>query len=336
MSRSHWVHVWVAVLCFLAPSPLWAADKKPAPPRPMYDTGQAAIEKALAAPITLDFTDTPLEEVLDYLRDCCRIEIVLDSRGLGECGIDTGTPITKSLHNLPLRSALRLILREHGLTWTIQDDVLLVTTPEEADNWICTKVYDVSDLVVCRGEHDELWDDYDTLTGIIESTIRPTSWDDVGGAGAINGATLGKAKVLVVDQTDDVHTRIADLLAQIRAVAKKNPDGQLPRRNKPAGPSEKKPSVGLSPKPQGFGMPTPPSASPESKPGAVTPPTTGRPSNPGVPPGGMGPVPGGLTPPGMMPPGMAPPGGMWPPGAIPRRPKATPPDEERNPFVPEK
>ena len=85
---------------------------------------------------------------------------------MGEVGIDTSTPVTKSLHNLPLRSALNLMLREHGLTWTIQDDVLLITTPEEADNCLSTKVYDVSDLVVCRGEHDELWDDYDTLIDV--------------------------------------------------------------------------------------------------------------------------------------------------------------------------
>jgi hypothetical protein len=304
----------------------------------MYDTGQAAIEKALAAPITLDFTDTPLQEVLDYLRDCCRIEIVLDTRALAEAGVDSGTPITKSLHNLPLRSALSLILRAQRLTWTIQDDVLLITTPEEADNWICTKVYDVSDLVVCRGEHDELWDDYDTLVEIVESTTKPTSWDCVGGAGAATGASMGKAKVLIVSQTYAVQGEIADLLAQIRAVAKKNPDGQLPRRNKPAGSSEKKPSVGLSPKPQGYLMPgssEPPAK--ESKPGAAAPPAPARrgtPGAPGIPPGGM--MPGGGMPPGMMPPGMAPPGGMWPPGAIPGRPKSTPPDDERNPFVPEK
>ena len=69
MSRSHWVVAWVAVLCFLAPSSLSAADKKPAAARPHYETGQAAIEKALAAPIDLDFTDTPLEEVVEYLKD---------------------------------------------------------------------------------------------------------------------------------------------------------------------------------------------------------------------------------------------------------------------------
>ena len=110
----------------------------------------------------------------------------------------------------------------------------MITTPEEAENHLNTKVYDVADLVVCRDEHDALWDDYDALIEIITSTIKPTTWDGVGGPGAIKGNALGTAKVLVVSQTRDVHEEIADLLKNIREIAKKNPNAGTPRRNRPA------------------------------------------------------------------------------------------------------
>ena len=42
----------------------------------------------------------------------------------------------------------RLMLRELNLTYMIQDEVLLITTPEEADARLTTKVYPVADLVV--------------------------------------------------------------------------------------------------------------------------------------------------------------------------------------------
>jgi hypothetical protein len=111
--------------------------------------------------------------------------------------------------------------------------VLLITTHEEAENRLITKVIDVSDLVVCRDTKGEHWDDYNTLTDMIASTIKPTSWDQVGGAASIVGASFGKAKVVVISQTYDVHQEIAKLLAEIRMLAKKSPDGELPRRDKP-------------------------------------------------------------------------------------------------------
>jgi len=111
-------------------------------------------------------------------------------------------------------------------------------------------VYDVSDLVVCHGVHDEFWDDYDTLIDVICDTVMPTNWDCVGGPGAIAGASLGGAKVLVVSQTYHIHCKIAELLVRIRKIAEKNPDAGPPRRNRPI-PQRKKECTGpfISPMP---------------------------------------------------------------------------------------
>ena len=49
-------------------------------------------------------------------------------------GIGTDTPVTKNLKGITLRSALRLMLRELSLTYIIKDEVLLITTPEEAES----------------------------------------------------------------------------------------------------------------------------------------------------------------------------------------------------------
>jgi hypothetical protein len=92
----------------------------------------------------------------------------------------------------------------------------------------------VSDLVACRDEHDAPCDDYETLIDVINSTIQPTSWDEVGGPASNKGASLGTAKVLVVSQTYRTHCQIAKLLAEIREIAKKNPSGGPPRRNQPS------------------------------------------------------------------------------------------------------
>ncbi|MGB9687981.1 hypothetical protein [Thermogutta sp.] len=102
----------------------------------------------LKKPTELDFVDTPLSEVINYLRDRHQIEIQLDKKALTSVGVDTNTPVTKSLRGISLRSALRLLLRDLDLTYVIKDEVLLITTPEQARNDLVLKVYPVADLVV--------------------------------------------------------------------------------------------------------------------------------------------------------------------------------------------
>ena len=116
-------------------------------------TGEAEqrIESALRSPLRgtgLDFTDTPLEEVVNLLQDDYDIPIQIDVPALDEIGIAPDEPVTVNLHGVSLRSALRLMLKNLQLTYIIQDEVLMITTPEAADQELVVKVYPVADLVL--------------------------------------------------------------------------------------------------------------------------------------------------------------------------------------------
>jgi general secretion pathway protein D len=56
--------------------------------------------------------------------------------------------------------------------------------------------------------------DFDSLIDLITSTIKPTTWDDVGGPGSI--APFETNLSIVVSQTQEVHEEIVDLLEQLR------------------------------------------------------------------------------------------------------------------------
>ena len=56
--------------------------------------------------------------------------------------------------------------------------------------------------------------DFDTLIELITTTIDPDTWEEVGGQGTIAGFPTNLS--LVVQQTQEVHNKIADLLAQLR------------------------------------------------------------------------------------------------------------------------
>jgi von Willebrand factor type A domain len=116
-------------------------------------TGEAErrIESALRGPLRptgLDFIDTPLEEVVRLLQEDYGIPVNLDTPALDEIGVGPEEPVTIQLHNISLRSALRLMLKQLQLTYIVQDEVLMITTPEEAEAQLVVKVYPVADLVL--------------------------------------------------------------------------------------------------------------------------------------------------------------------------------------------
>ncbi len=116
-------------------------------------TGEAEqnIEKALRSPLHssgLDFTEQPLNDAIATLRDDYGIEIQIDKQALEAVGVRPDEPVSINLHNVSLRSALRLMLKNLQLTYIIQDEVLMITTPDEAEKTLTVKVYPVADLVL--------------------------------------------------------------------------------------------------------------------------------------------------------------------------------------------
>jgi hypothetical protein len=97
---------------------------------------------------SMEFIETPLADVVGYLKDLHGVEIQLDTRALDGVGIGSDTPITRELKGVSLRSALRLMLKDLDLTYVVKDEVLQITTPEEAEANLVTKVYPVGDLVL--------------------------------------------------------------------------------------------------------------------------------------------------------------------------------------------
>jgi len=183
------------------------------------DETNQAVKGALNAPTQMEFIDTPLADVVAYLKDYHHIEIQLDKKALDDSGVATDTPVTKNLKDVTLKSALRVMLRELNLTYVTQDGVLLITTPEEAESRLTTKVYPVEDLVLVPGESkDEVLADFDSLIEVITSTVGPTTWDEVGGPGSVQ--PFPNKLAIILSQTEEVHEEVEDLLRMLRRVGK--------------------------------------------------------------------------------------------------------------------
>ncbi len=173
------------------------------------------IREALNSPTQFEFVETPLKDVVDYLKDLHHIQIQLDSPGLKDAGIAESTPVTKNLKNISLGSALRLLLDELQLKYVIYNEVLLITSPSkaESDEYMETRTYPVTDLA--RPDAYGM-KDVQPLVDMLTNTVATKTWQDNGGTGTISEMVVGNRLLLVVSQTEEVHQEIARTLEKIR------------------------------------------------------------------------------------------------------------------------
>jgi uncharacterized membrane protein YgcG len=171
------------------------------------------IEHTLKSPLHssgLDFTERPLNDVVNALQEQYEIPIQVDHTALKAIGTQEDEPISVNIHNVSLRAALRLMLQTKQLTYLIQDEVLLITTPEEAERRLQVCVYNVSSIV----GHSE--PQLEALIDMLQSCIATETWAENGG-GEAEIRPL-KPGLLVISQTAAVHEEIHDLLSTIRNI----------------------------------------------------------------------------------------------------------------------
>ena len=109
---------------------------------------EAKILAALDEKTDIDFTEQPLSDILDYLKERHGIEIQLDKKALTDAGLGSDVPVSRNIKGITLRSALKLLLGELDLTYVLRNEVLMITTKSEAENMLSSRVYPVADLVI--------------------------------------------------------------------------------------------------------------------------------------------------------------------------------------------
>lgn len=170
------------------------------------------IEHALRSPLHpagLDFVEIKLRDVVKALQDDYQIPIRLDIVGLEEIGLNPEETVTINVKGVSLRSGLRILLHDLQLHYIIENETLLITTPQKAEEDFKTCVYNVSDLINARTEKEDIA----ALINVIIMSIGPSDVWDAKEEGDIKPLKPG---LLVVKQTAEVHSEISELLAAIR------------------------------------------------------------------------------------------------------------------------
>ena len=120
--------------------------------------GRATVDRQpdpLKRLVDWDFVEIPLGDLCEDIERKYGIAVQPDRRALEANGCGTDTPVSVSVRGITLHSALSLVLRAHNLTWMIRDEVLVITTQEEAESELLTRVYPVRDLRTAAGLAEE-------------------------------------------------------------------------------------------------------------------------------------------------------------------------------------
>lgn len=183
------------------------------------------VREILAQPVSdagLDFADVPLNEVLENLKDEHGVEVRMDRAALEDLGVSEDEPVTITLRNVRIDTALEAVLSPLELDYLIVDGVVVVTSREGAYEHPVTAVYPVADLQApaASGNRAEGAGELAGLADLLTTVVEPESWSEKGGMGEIRSSS---ASVLVVYQTQRVHDQIARLLETLRLVKAENP-----------------------------------------------------------------------------------------------------------------
>ncbi len=106
------------------------------------------IEESLSRQISLHFEQAPLSQVMKHIQAVTDVNIWIDGTGLEDEGITTDQPISINVDGIMLQSALNLLLKPMDLAYTIEDEVLKITSRIRQQGQLMTRTYPVPDLVV--------------------------------------------------------------------------------------------------------------------------------------------------------------------------------------------
>lgn len=187
--------------------------------------------------IDLDFTDSTLYDIVDFIQEFAKINVVISAEVRKE-----GIPdkkISFAVKDLVLKHVLRLLLQQYDLGYTFENRVLLITQPKLAEGRPVLEVHDVRDLLgkipdfpgpsmeLTAGEGDsgpsttfvppESEDSVvsaEQLETLIKQNISPQSWTER--EGEVSIALTGNQQLLVV-HTPKVQEEIRGFLSNLRS-----------------------------------------------------------------------------------------------------------------------
>jgi type II secretory pathway component GspD/PulD (secretin) len=176
--------------------------------------------------VTLDFTNAPLDQVVDYLREISGLNIFVDSKVR-----DKQLVITMKVQELTLKSIFSLMLKPHNCGVHFKDGVLQVMPRELIDEvTMKMEIYDCRDILYPIQQFPGVDLDLSTISGIVATPAEDAAGGEIPIEEMVRAHTGGRSwdenpkasikmqnGLLVIKNTPEVHKQVRRLLDLLRA-----------------------------------------------------------------------------------------------------------------------
>jgi hypothetical protein len=191
---------------------------------PKLTTEEVALLKALNSTISADFKDASLKEVLEFIdaKTDSKLNIFLDQNSIKEAGVDYESKVTFKGKSVKMRTLLKKVFGDLGLTFAIKDAAVQVITPDRIKDYMVSRAYPVGDLIspVANARMPQLaqkaymYNQAQDLMRTIMNMVEPSSWQGMSekGYGTItyNEGTMS----IVVNHTAEMHYMLGGALGR--------------------------------------------------------------------------------------------------------------------------
>jgi len=141
-----------------------------------------AVEAKLREPISVNFDKQPLGEAITFIRNYTGLNITIDPKALSDEGLTSSTPVDLNLTNVSLKNVLKYMLKPLGMSFTVDEDVILVTNTQATSQETFTQTYYVGDLIMPKGQDP---------ADAVGSALGPIKNPQVDGNGQPLGSAVG-------------------------------------------------------------------------------------------------------------------------------------------------
>jgi uncharacterized protein DUF1559 len=197
-------------------APMAGSDVRPQEDQPEADPDSPAavsdpiasnVETRLATMIPkIEIAALPLADAATLLSQVGLVQITFDLETMARLGVKLDEPVTVKRSDSSLTEILESVLGPLGLTYVVEGNQILVTSPQRKENPLRQMRYTVSDLTGTEsGSVAELAD-------LAVRLVAPESWRASGGRGTMDS----NGGALVVQQTDTVHHELVTFCERLR------------------------------------------------------------------------------------------------------------------------
>jgi hypothetical protein len=138
----------------------------------------AEVRAKLAKRMNIEFLETPLNQVLEFLSDAAAVQMHLKTRALDDVGIDQDTPMTLNLKDVSVETGLDLLLDDLQLDFAIDRGLVIISTPKDLQAKSVVRVYPLHALLADLPP-EQMEREAGHLAGIIAAQVAPDTWGKV-------------------------------------------------------------------------------------------------------------------------------------------------------------